>query len=138
MIPKVLMSASASIILVLGTLHLVYTFWGPKLTPRDAALQTSMERTSPVISGETTMWRCWTGFNATHSLSLILFGVIYLYFAVRHTDFLFGSTFLLAVGLTMLVSLLLISKAYFFSIPLAGVTISLITYVASIVAAKFS
>lgn len=136
MIAKVLMSASASIILILGTLHLVYTFWGPKLTPRDAALQTSMERTSPVISDETTMWRCWTGFNATHSLSLILFGVIYLYLAVRHTEFLFGSTFLLAVGFAMLASLLVISKAYFFSIPLAGVIISLITYAASVVIAK--
>ena len=138
MITKLLMSASASIILVLGTLHLVYTFWGTKLTPRDPAVQTSMERTPPVISDETTMWRCWTGYNTTHSLSLILFGAIYLYLAVRHTEFLFGSTFLLAVGFAMLASLLLVSRAYLFSIPLFGVTVSLISYVASVVMAKYS
>jgi len=39
---RTLMVVSASIILALGVLHLVYTFWGPKLTPRDPALQVSM------------------------------------------------------------------------------------------------
>jgi hypothetical protein len=35
---RILMVVSASIVLMLGVVHLVYTFWGPKLTPRDAAL----------------------------------------------------------------------------------------------------
>ena len=138
MIARVLMSLSAVVILTLGILHLVYSFWGPKLTPRDPAVRMSMERTSPVISDETTMWRCWTGFNATHSMALILFGLIYLYLAVRHSEFLFSSTFLLAVGLTMLAGLLVISKAYFFSIPFAGATVSLISYAASVAIAKLS
>ena len=65
---KILMALSATIILTLGVVHLVYTFWGPMLTPRDPALQISMSQTSPVITKETTMWRCWIGFNATHSI----------------------------------------------------------------------
>jgi hypothetical protein len=138
MLTKVLMSLSASIILALGVLHLVYTFWGPKLTPRDLELQVRMEQVSPVITNETTMWRCWIGFNSTHSMSLILFGVIYLFLAVRHSEFLFGSIFLLGVGLAMLGGLLVLAKAYFFSIPFAGVAVSLICYVASIVVAKVS
>jgi anaerobic C4-dicarboxylate transporter len=138
MLTKVLMSLSASIILALGVLHLVYTFWGPKLTPRDPELQVRMEQVTPVITNETTMWRCWIGFNATHSMSLILFGVIYLFLAVRHSEFLFGSVFLLGVGLAMLGGLLVLAKAYFFSIPFAGVAVSLICYVASIVVAKVS
>ena len=59
MAAKILMVVSASIIFTLGVLHLVYTFWGPKLTPRDPALQISMSQISPVITNETTMWRCW-------------------------------------------------------------------------------
>ena len=70
---KILMVFSASIIFSLGVVHLVYTFWGPKLTPRDPALQISMSQSSPIITKETTMWRCWVGFNASHSLGLILF-----------------------------------------------------------------
>jgi hypothetical protein len=69
---KNLMVLSASIILTLGVVHLVYTFWGPKLMPRDPALQISMSQISPVITKETTMWRAWVGFNASHSVGLIL------------------------------------------------------------------
>ena len=138
MVPKVLMSISASIILALGVIHLVYTFWGPKLKPRDPALQVSMEQVSPVITNETTMWRGYVGFNATHSLFLILFGLIYLFLALRHTELLFGSAYLLVVGFVMLSGLAVLAKLYFFSIPLTGVTIALICYVASIAVAKFS
>ncbi len=47
---RILMVLSASIIFTLGGIHLVYTFWGPKLTPRDPALQISMGGISPVIT----------------------------------------------------------------------------------------
>ena len=65
MAAKILMVLSASIIFTLGVVHLVYTFWGPNLTPRDPALQISMSQIAPVITKETTMWRCWVGFNAS-------------------------------------------------------------------------
>ena len=32
---RILMLLSASIIFTLGAIHLVYTFWGTNLTPRD-------------------------------------------------------------------------------------------------------
>ena len=66
MAARILMVLSASIVFTLGVVHLVYTFWGPKLLPRDPALQISMSQISPVITKETTMWRCWVGFNASH------------------------------------------------------------------------
>ena len=33
---------------------------------------------------ETTMWRCWVGFNASHSMGLILFGLAFGYLALAH------------------------------------------------------
>ena len=36
------------------------------------------------------MWRAWVGFNATHSLGLILFGALYGYLATRHSAWLFS------------------------------------------------
>ena len=74
---RILMVLSASIIFTLGVVHLVYTFWGPMLTPRDPALQISMSQISPVITKETTIWRCWVGFNASHSMGLMLFGLVF-------------------------------------------------------------
>jgi hypothetical protein len=82
---RILMVFSASIVLTLGVLHLVYTFWGPSLTPREPALQISMSQIAPVMTKETTMWRCWVGFNASHSMGLILFGLVFGFLALRHS-----------------------------------------------------
>ena len=132
MAAKILMALSASIIFSLGVVHLIYTFWGPMLTPRDPALQISMSQISPVITKETTMWRAWVGFNASHSMGLILFGLVFGFLVLAHGQLLFQSPFLLVVGLVMLVGFVVLCKVYFFSAPLTGVGISLACYVASI------
>jgi hypothetical protein len=135
---RILMVFSASIVLTLGVLHLVSTFWGPSLTPRDPALEISMSQSSPVMAKETTMWRCWVGFNASHSLGLILFGLVFGYLALAHGQLLFRSPFLLAVGLAMLGGVVVLCKVYFFSWPLTGVSISLACYVASIALSRIT
>src|SRR5260370_14770129 len=94
---RILMVLSASIVLTLGVLHLVSTFWGPSLTPRDPALQISMSQSSPIMTNETTMWRRCVGFNSSHSLGLILFRLIFCYIALSHGQLLFSSPFLLVV-----------------------------------------
>ena len=129
---RILMVLCASIVLTLGVLHLVSTFWGPSLTPRDPALQISMSQSSLIMTNETTMWRCWVGFNASHSMGLILFGLIFGYLALAHGQLLFRSPFLLVVGLAMLGGLIVLCKVYFFSWPLTGINISLACYVVSI------
>ena len=132
MAAKVLMILSASIAFTLGAVHLIYTFWGSNLTPRDPALQISMSQIAPVITKETTMWRCWVGFNASHSMGLILFGLVFGYLALAHGKLLFQSPFLLVVGLAMLGGFVVLCKVYFFSAPLRDLSISLACYVASI------
>ena len=132
MVAKTLMVLSASICFTLGVMHLAYTFRGPLLTPRDPALQISMSQISPVLTNETTIWRCWIGFNASHSMGLILFGLVFGFLALAHGELLFHSPFLLVVGLAMLGGFVVLCKFYFFSAPLRGISISLACYVASI------
>ena len=136
MLANVLMVASAGIILLLGAIHLFYTFCGRKLTPRDPALQVAMREVSPVISRQTTMWKTWVGFNASHSMGAILFGLIYGYLALVHSALLFHSTFLLLVGFLMLGGLAMLGKMYWFSIPYRGICVSFACYVAAIVLAR--
>ncbi|MCI0417636.1 MAG: hypothetical protein L0312_00185 [Acidobacteria bacterium] len=136
MVAKALMILSAGVILALGIIHLVYTFWGPKLTPRDPALQASMSQVSPVITKQTTMWRAWVGFNASHSMGAILFGLMFGFLALAHAQVLFRSNFLLAVGLAFLGGYFALGKIYWFSVPFAGISVSLVCYVASIIAAR--
>lgn len=136
MAANVLMLISAGIFLLLGTLHLVYTFHGPKFLPRDRDLQARMAEVSPVITAETTMWRCWIGFNASHSLGAMLFGLVYGHLALAHPAILFGSPFLLGLGGAMVISFFLLGRAYWFSIPRTGIAISLCCFIASVVVSR--
>jgi hypothetical protein len=77
-----------------------------------------MSQIAPVLTKETTMWRCWVGFNVSHSMGLILFGLVFGFLALAHGQLLFHSAFLLVVGLAMLV-VLLCSASFIFSARLS-------------------
>lgn len=134
MLSRILVGFGSGIILLLGAIHLLYTFWGQKLTPRDSDLRTSMNDVAPVISNETTMWKAWVGFNASHSMGAILFGLIYGYLAVFEANLLFGSIYLTSVGVAMLVGLFLLGKKYWFNIPFTGISIALVCFLAGVFA----
>ena len=123
--PALLVTASAGILLTLGTLHLVYTFYGPKLRPRDATLITHMQQTHMVITQETTVWKAWIGFNASHSMAAMLFGLIYGWLALTQPALLFGSPFLIGVGVATLAGFCVLGRLYWFSVPFAGICLSL-------------
>src|SRR5215213_814716 len=123
-----LVAASAAIILLLGLVHLLYTFYGPKLFPRDRELQTRMQEVSPVISRQTTMWKAWVGFNASHGCGAILFGAVYGYLALAHSAFLFQSIFLLSLGLLLLFGYVFLAKRYWFRTPLRGILLATFLY----------
>jgi len=130
---SLLMAASAGIILLLGAVHLLYTFVGTRLHPRDSGLRLQMQQTPPQISNQTTLWRAWLGFNASHSMGALLFGLIYGFLAIHHSPLLFQSPFLLATGGVMLLGYTVLGSLYWFSVPLAGISAALLLYSASVV-----
>jgi hypothetical protein len=79
------------------------------------------------------MWRCWVGFNASHSFCLIFFGALYGYLAMRHSAFLFHSWFLLALGLVLLLGYAALAKLYWFTTPFRGVVVATVLYFVGIV-----
>ena len=125
-------AASAAVISLLGLMHLLHTFRGPKLHPRDPDLAARMMTVSPIISRETTTWRVWIGVNATHSFGLIFFGALYGYLAVRYSGFLFHSWFLLALGFALLLGYAVIARLYFFAVPFRGVVLATVLYLLGI------
>ena len=132
-LPQKLMAASMLVVLLLGLLHLLYTFRGNKLYPRDTHLERQMRLVAPVISRHTTMWNAWIGFNASHAFGAIFFGLVYGYFALKQTEFLFHSRFLLSAGLALLLGYAFLAKAYWFKTPLIGILLAITLYVAAIV-----
>ena len=87
-----------------------------------------MQEVSPVITRQTTMWKAWVGFNASHSYGLILFGTVYGYLALAHSEFLFQSVFLLALGLILLFGYVFLAKRYFFPHSAPGRPLATLLY----------
>ncbi|HZX27396.1 MAG TPA: hypothetical protein VFF16_10025 [Telluria sp.] len=130
-----LLAASAAIVLCLGTLHLLLTFRGPKLHPRDQSLRVRMQAVSPVLTRQTTMWDAWIGFNASHSFGAILFGLVYGYLALEQGALLFASPFLLLVGACLLAGYLALARRYWFRIPFRGIALALACYLGAVILA---
>jgi hypothetical protein len=103
MIETALLMVGCSIFAVLGRIHAVFTFTTNKFDARDARLNEAMKRTSPVLTRETSMWNAWVGFNASHSLGAILFGLVFIILAFENYPYLKSSvalnTLLVAVPL---------------------------------------
>lgn len=126
---SLLVATSAGIVGFLGAAHLALTYVGPKLLPRDPSLIEAMKSVHPVITRQTTMWKCWIGFNASHSLAALLFGAVYVYLALAQTELLLSSTYLQIVGFVMLLSFVVLGKLYWFITPFASSCVALLLYV---------
>jgi hypothetical protein len=128
-----LIAASAAVLLLLGSIHLLYTFRGHKLHPRDPELYVRLNEVSLVLTRETTMWKAWVGFNASHSYGAIFFGLVYGYLALAHSALLFQSAFLQCVGLLLLAGYAVLGKLYWFSVPFRGILLSAAFYLAALI-----
>ena len=133
-----LIAASAAVAGLLGCIHMLYTFRGNKLHPRDPAVRDAMMAGTPMLTRETTVWRATKGFNASHSLGIMLFAVVYLYLAGWHAEFLQASAFLLLLGMATLLSYLALARAYWFSIPFRGIALACVLYAAGLAVMAWS
>jgi ketosteroid isomerase-like protein len=73
---------------LLGTIHIIATFFTNKLDPREPATIAAMKATGLVLGGRTSLWNAWVGLNAILGLFLLLFAATYLLLAVRHMSLL--------------------------------------------------
>lgn len=133
MLDSYFVAAAAATLLALGLVHLLYTFGGGKFDPRDAALKQRMQEVPPVITRETTMWRAWVGFNASHSFGAIFFGLAYAYLPLAHPKMFFDSPFLIGLGLALLAGYIALGRLYWFTIPFRGIVAAAVLYVLGLV-----
>ncbi|MFI4930691.1 MAG: hypothetical protein ACHP83_10665 [Burkholderiales bacterium] len=129
-----LIALAAAIVFALGLLHLVLTFRGPKLLPRDRELRAQMEHSTLVLTRETSVWKAWIGFNASHSLGAMLFGAVYGHLALAQPHALARSPFLLTVGAALLLAYTWLARRYWFSVPFRGILLALLLYAGGVIA----
>lgn len=120
------------IFVVLGSLHLYYTLFTNKFASRSEALNESMRKAHPILTRQTTMWKAWIGFNASHSSGAIFIGVINFYVAWKYKNVLHDNAFV-AFTLFTTVFYLWLAKKYWFRIPFQGILIALICFLVSFV-----
>ena len=119
-----LVAAATLIVGVLGALHLVYTFSGTRLHPRDEALTARMQEVSPRLTRETTIWRAGLGFHASHSLGAMLFAAVFASLALAPQAPLFGMPGVALVGAAYLLAMLVLARRFWFRIPFRGLAVA--------------
>ena len=133
MIEQILLIAGATIFGVLGSVHLLYTFYSNKFDARDEAVTTGMKNTSPVLTKETTMWKAWVGFNASHSLGALLVTAFYVPLAVTNMQVIRESIWFSILPVLIGLSYLFLAKKYWFRIPFIGILISTLCFIGAAV-----
>jgi hypothetical protein len=129
-ITRLLLDLGGGIFLALGLLHALYTFLDVgrprRLVPHDPAVAAAMAGSQLRLArGGTTMWRAWVGFNFSHSLGAVLFGMLCIGAGVAIGTVAVPAWILLAfvvIGLCYLS----VSLLYWFRIPTAGIALGTI------------
>jgi hypothetical protein len=124
MLAQILIAFGAALMGLLGTIHIVYTFFTNKLEPRDAATTAAMKATSPILTRRTNLWNGWIGFNASFGLGLLLFGTTYLLLAVGHISVVRDSPALTWLPVVGSAAQLAVARRYFFGRPFIGCAIA--------------
>lgn len=137
MLPQILIGTGAAIFVLLGTIHIIYTFFTANFEARDPATSSAMKATSPVLTRRTSIWNCWIGFNASHSLGVLIFGAIYLVLALGHMSVLRVSPTLTWLPVVAGVAYTTIARRYWFINPLIGVAIATACFFAAALVLSF-
>ena len=120
----------ASIFILLGSIHLAFTFFTNKFSSPKSSAISAMKSSHPNLTSETTLWKAWIGFNASHSVGAIFIGVINIY--IIHAFTLTPSThpFFFALNILVVGFYLWLAKRYWFSKPYLGILITFICFTA--------
>ncbi len=133
MVSQWLLIGGAGVFALLGLAHLILTFFSNKFDPFNSAPHAAMQQTSPRITRNTSMWKAWIGFNASHSLGVLIFAVIYIPLALTNFDLIQQSLWLSFLPVIVGVAYLVLAKVYWFEIPFVGTLIATSCFVGSFV-----
>ncbi|UPK75067.1 hypothetical protein MU582_00075 [Nocardioidaceae bacterium SCSIO 66511] len=126
--PEGWIAVSASLIGLLGGMHLLMLYFSANLRPVGAELSEQLTEATVPLSDTTNLWRLWFGFNASHSIGALGFGATYAYLALAQPTALFDGAVLCSIGLAYLVAMLWASLRYWFLAPTVGISIATIAF----------
>ena len=119
----------------LGTIHTLVTPLRTSdqkgLSPADPALREAMTQQRLLLTRRTDLWRASVGFNLSHSLGAVLFGLVVL--PAGRSRFAFAADAPLFLPLAVVVSgtYLILGLRYWFREPVIGISLSLACFLAA-------
>lgn len=132
---RYLFLAGAVPFVVLGLAHALATPLRPTdskgLSPWNPAFGEAMAQETLRLTRRTNMWLTWVGFNLSHSLGAVLFGVVVL--LIGRTPASFQAEAGVFLPLAALVSglYLVVGTRYWFRTPIIGILLSNVCFAAS-------
>ena len=130
---RLLLIIGASIFGVLGTFHLLYTFFSNKFEASDPSVTEAMKNTTIILTRDTTIWKAWVGFNASHSLGAMLVAALYIPLTISYFNIIEESIWFSCLPILIGFSYLFLARKYWFKIPFVGVLISTVCFIGAAV-----
>lgn len=130
-IAKYLWEIGSIIFAFLGSIHLYYTFFTNKFYSRNEKMVQEMKTSFPILTKDTTMWKAWIGFNASHSSGIIFIGILNCYLAAQYFSVLQSDHFFFIFNILTICFYAFLGKKYWFKIPLTGILIVLACFIVS-------
>ncbi len=101
------------------------------LSPRDAEYRRGMLGQTLLLTRRTNLWLTWVGFNLSHSLGAILFGVVVLLVARSPATFAANWPAFAPLAIVVSGTYLALGLRYWFRTPIVGILISCVCFVSS-------
>ncbi|MCB0279926.1 MAG: hypothetical protein KDD94_10505 [Calditrichaeota bacterium] len=133
----VLFGISFLIISVLGAAHLYLTFFTDRFHSSQETVE-AMMKSVPKLTKQTTVWKAWVGFNASHSIGAIFFGFVNIYLLINYPQILREAIGIHLMNIFFFLSFIILAKFYWFKTPLNGLKISFTAYIVALLVINFS
>ena len=121
--------------IVFGLLHAAATPQTPAhakgLSPRDPAVRDAMAHDTILLTRRTTVWLAWVGFNLSHSLGLLLIGVVVVLIGRTSASFQAQAAVFLPLAVLVSATYLVLGVRYWFRTPVIGISLASVCFLVS-------
>ena len=132
---RILFIAGACPFILLGAAHALATPLRVEerkgLSPSDKGLAEQMARATLRLTRRTDLWRAWVGFNLSHSLGAVAFGLLVVIAGRTRASFATEGPVFAPIALAISSTYLVLAVRYWFRTPIVGCALSATLFLAS-------
>jgi hypothetical protein len=125
----------ALLYIILGLAHVAVTPQSPAdakgMSPRDPAVRDAMAHDTVLLTRRTTLWLVWVGLNLSHSLGVLLVGVVAVLIGRTSASFQAQAAVFLPLAVLVSAAYLVLGFRYWFRTPIIGISLASVCFLVS-------